>query len=383
MRGVWTITRKDLRLRVRDRSVFLYGIVAPFVLAVVLGATFGGIEERIRLDLGVVADSSGQLAGPFIADVLPALQQDGLVERVEEFEDAAAARAAVEDGQLTAAIVFSSTGGTDPGSIDVLGNVDAPTGVGVTEAIVAGYAEAVRGVQLTVAAGLSAGATDPGALVAAATDAASALELVDEPVGIEPIDLTTYMAAGMSVFFLLFSVGIAVTGLLEEQRDGTMARLVTAPIPGWAPLAAKALGAMIIGTVSMGMLVVATTVTIGADWGDPVGVAMLIVAAVLAATGLVGLVASFTRTPESASAALGVVGTVTGALGGSFFPLRDAGVLDALSAMTPHHWFLQGLTRLAGGAAPSDVLGSVTVLLGLAAVTAVAATVRLRRTEGV
>ena len=49
MRGVWTITRKDLRLRVRDRSVFLYGMVAPFVLAVVLGATFGGIEERIHL----------------------------------------------------------------------------------------------------------------------------------------------------------------------------------------------------------------------------------------------------------------------------------------------------------------------------------------------
>lgn len=383
MRGVWTITRKDLRLRVRDRSVFLYGIVAPFVLAVVLGATFGGIEERIHLDLGVVADGTGQLAGSFVDEVLPVLQEDGLVQQLEVFDDVEAGRAAVERGELTAVVVFSSTGGTDPGRIEVLGNIDAPTGVGVTEAIVAGYAEAVRGVQLTVAAGMSAGATDPGALVAAAQDAARAVEVVDEPVGVEPIDLTTYMAAGMSVFFLLFSVGIAVTGLLEEQRDGTMARLVTSPIPAWAPLAAKALGAIIIGAVSMGMLVVATTVTIGADWGDPMGVTMLVVAAVLAATGLVGLVASFTRTPESASAALGVVGTVTGALGGSFFPLRDAEVLDVLSSMTPHHWFLQGLTRLAGGAAPTDVLDSVAVLLGLAAVTAAAAAVRLRRTEGV
>ncbi len=378
MGAVWTITVKDLRLRLRDRSILLYGIVAPFVLAVVLGATFGGIEERVELDLGVVAADGDPLATPFVEDVLPALADDGLVRRVEEFDDRAAGRAAVEaeDG-LTAVVVF-----TPDGSIEVLGNVDAPTGVGVTEAVVTGYVEAVEAVQLTVAAGLAAGAPDPAPLVEAARDASAAVALVDEPVGIRPIDLTTYMAAGMSVFFLLFAVGIAVTGLLEEERDGTMARLATAPIPAWAPLGAKALTALIVGITSMGMLVVATTVVVGADWGDPLGVALLVVAAVLAATGLVGLVASFARTPEAASSALGVVGTVLGALGGSFFPLRDVGALEAVSALTPHHWFLQGLTRLSGGAPPADVLDSVAVLLVLAAVTAGLAVVRLRRTIG-
>ena len=383
MGAVWTITVKDLRLRTRDRSILLYGLVAPFVLAVVLGATFGGVEDRIELHLGVVGDPAGQLAGPFVDEVLPALEDDGLVQRVERFDDASAARDAVEAGELTAAVVFPATAAGAPGAIEVLGNVDAPTGVGVTQAIVDGYVDAVRTVQLTVAAGLATGADDPGVLVDAATAAASAVTLVDEPVGIRPIDLTTYMAAGMSVFFLLFSVGIAVTGLLEEERDGTMARLATAPIPAWAPLAAKALGALLIGVVSMGMLVVATTVVIGADWGDPVGVALLVLPAVLAATGLVGVVASFTRTPESASAALGVVGTVTGAIGGAFFPLRDSGLLDVLSSLTPHHWFLQGLTRLAGGAGPGDVLGSAAVLLLMALATGVLAVARLRRTEGV
>lgn len=378
MDAVWTITVKDLRLRLRDRSILLYGIVAPFVLAVVLGATFGGLEDRIELEIGVVAAPGDQLATPFVDEVLPALVEDGLVRRIEAFDDRAAARAAVErEGGLTAVVVFASDG-----SIEVLGNVDAPTGVGVTEAVVTSYVEAVETVQLTVAAGLAAGATDPGPLVEAAREAAAAVALVDEPVGIRPIDLTTYMAAGMSVFFLLFAVGIAVTGLLEEERDGTMARLLTAPIPSWAPLGAKALTAIIVGIVSMGMLVVATTVVVGADWGDPVGVALLVVAAVLAATGLVGLVASFARTPESASGALGVVGTVLGAVGGSFFPLRDVGALEVVSAVTPHHWFLQGLTRLSGGAPPSDVLDSVAVLLALAAATAGLAVVRLRRMQG-
>jgi ABC-2 type transport system permease protein len=162
-----------------------------------------------------------------------------------------------------------------------------------------------------------------------------------------------------------------------------MARLVTAPIPAWAPLAAKALTAVLVGIASMTALAVATTLLVGADWGHPLGVGMLVVTAVLAATGVVGLVASFTRTPESASAALGVVGTVLGALGGAFFPLRDVGVLAAVSAVTPHHWFLQGLTRLAGGAPPGDVVGPAMVLLLIAAVTAVVAVVRLQRTQGV
>lgn len=377
MDALWTITAKDLRLRLRDRSVLLYGIVAPFVLALVLGAVFGGLEDRIVLELGVVAEADDELADPFVTDVLPALEDDGLVGSIDEFDDVGAARAAVAAGDLTAVVVFPGDG-----TVEVLGNVDAPTGVGVTEAVVASYVDTVRSVQLTVAGGMAAGASDPAALVAAAREAAAAVAVVDEPVGVEPIDLTTYMAAGMSVFFLLFAVGIAVTGLLEEERDGTLSRLRTAPIPSWAPLGAKGLTAVLVGIVSMGTLVVATTVVVGADWGDPVGVALLVVAAVLAATGLVGLVASFTRTPEAASGAMAVVGTVFGALGGSFFPLRSVGVLDTLSAVTPHHWFLEGLTRLAGGAPPADVLVDVAVLLGLALVTGALAVLRLRRTTG-
>lgn len=382
MRAVWTITRKDLLLRLRDRSVLLYGIVAPLALAVVLGGVFGGLQDRVTLDLAVVPDADGQLAGPFVDEVLAALTEDGLVEAVTEYDDVEAARTAVEQGEHTAAVVFAAGGPTGSGDIAVLGNVDSPTGVGVTEAVVASYADGVRAVTIAVGAGVAGGAGDVQQLVAAARDTTSVLTLSEEPVGLVPIDLTTYMAAGMSVFFLLFAVGIAVTGLLEEERDGTMARLTTAPIPAWAPLAAKALAAFLVGTGSMGSLVVLTTLLVGAEWGDPVGVAMLVVTAVLAATGVVGMVASFTRTPESASAALGVVGTVLGALGGAFFPLRDAGLLEVLSAVTPHHWFLQGLTRLAGGAVPADVVGSALVLLGIAVVTSVTAVARLHTTKG-
>lgn len=356
MAAVWTITRKDLLLRLRDRSVLLYGMVAPLALAVVLGGIFGGVETAVELDLVVVEDEGRALAGPFVDDVLPALQADGLVTGVEVVADRATARRLVEEEGRTAAIVF------DDAAVDLLGDVDSPTGVGVTEAVVGAYLDRVADVTAAVDAAVASGAVPPAAVVAAAPSVDPALVLVDEPVGIVLVDLRTYLAGGMAVFFLLFAVGLAVTGLLEEERDGTWTRLATAPIPGWAPLASKALTALVVGVTSMAALVVTTTLLVGADWGDPVGVALLVVTAVAAATGVVALVASFTSTPESANGALGVVGTVLGALGGAFFPLRAVGGLDLLAAATPHHWFLRGVTRLAGGGSVGDVVPSLVAL---------------------
>lgn len=376
MRAVWTITAKDLRLRLRDRSILVYGIVAPLVLAVVLGGVFGSGDTPVTLDL-VVVPQSQDLAAPLLDDVLPALQQDGLVDRVEVVDDVAVARGLVEDDGRTAAIVVR--GRADAPAVEVLGSVERPTGVSVTEAVMAAYLDEVATVGRTVAAGMALGAGTPDELVAAARSASPALRLVDEPVGIELVDLRTYIAMGMAVFFLLFAVGLAITGLLEEERDGTALRLATAPIPSWAPLASKALTALLVGTASMAVLVVATSLLVGAAWGDPFGVVVLVVAAVLAATGVVGLVASFTRTAESANAALGVVGTVLGALGGAFFPLRSVGALDLVSAATPHHWFLRGATRLAGGGDLADVAGSVLALLAFALVAGGLAAVRTTR----
>ena len=76
----------------------------------------------------------------------------------------------------------------------------------------------------------------------------------------------------------------------------------------------------------------------------------------------------------------GIVGTVLGLLGGVFFPIGDdGGVLASISALTPHHWFIRGLSDLAGGQGASAALPSVWPLLIIAAVTAFAASFLIRR----
>ena len=62
---------------------------------------------------------------------------------------------------------------------------------------------------------------------------------------------------------------------------GTLARLLAAPIPRSAALAGKLLTSLSLGAVSMGVLALATHFLLGAHWGDPLGVAILIAAGVL------------------------------------------------------------------------------------------------------
>jgi ABC-2 type transport system permease protein len=375
MGALWTIVGKDLRLRLRDRTVLLFGVVAPLVLAVALGALFGDIDERVSVQLAVAGPTDGALASALVDGVLPELERDGLVAGVERVVDRAAVVAAVEGGTADAGIVLLVEGA------EVVGSADAGTARAVTSAIVASAADEVDVVATALAAAAATGIDDVPGVVAAAR-ATPRPTLVAEAVGVAPLDSVTGVAAGISVFFLFFAVGIAVTGLLEEERDGTLARLRSAPVATWAPVAAKGVTAMIVGVLSMEVLVLATSLLLGARWGDFLPVLVVVVAGVAAATGLVGLVASLARTPESASSVQSVVSTVLGALGGSFFPIAAGGLLAVVSGLTPHSWFLRGIRQAAAGGGVSDVLPAVGVLLAMALVAGGLASFRFRRTLG-
>ena len=88
----------------------------------------------------------------------------------------------------------------------------------------------------------------------------------------------------------------------------------------------------------------------GARWGDPLGVALLIVALVAAAAGVLMLVAGLARTAEAAGNLQSIIAITLGSVGGAFFRVpAQNGLLRVLQDAAPHHWFLQGMGDLAGG----------------------------------
>ncbi len=65
-----------------------------------------------------------------------------------------------------------------------------------------------------------------------------------------------------------------------------------------------------------------------------------------------------------------MVALVLGMLGGTFFPVAQAGgVLAALSLATPQAWFLRGIENMTGGAGATAVLGPVVAILAFALIT--------------
>ena len=182
----------------------------------------------------------------------------------------------------------------------------------------------------------------------------------------------------MAVFFLFFTVQFGISSILEERRDGTLARMLVAPIRRGAVLVGKLLTSLALGVISMTALAVATHFLLSAHWGNILGVALLIAAGVLAATAVMTLVATLASTPDQAQSWQSMVALVLGMLGGTFFPVAQAGgALAAASLATPQAWFIRGLENMAGGAGVSAVTGPAAAILAIAVITGAVAYTRI------
>lgn len=381
MRAALLIAAKDLRLRIRDRSAFIVGLIVPFGLAFIFSLILGDLEDGpIELRFAVVAEDESETTRRFVG-ALNQLAAEGILESTE-VADPSEARALVDSGEVGAAFVVPSGFGSaveagEEATIAVLAHPDRQTSASIARSIAETFAANIEGVRLVAATAAVSGADVAQAVAAVQTDPPP-LTMSDVDAANRQLDMTTFFVAGMAVFFLFFTVQFGVTSLLEERREGTMARLLAAPIGRWSVVVAKGLVSFVLGVVSMLVLIVASTVLLGADWGDPLGVALLVVAGVVSAVGIMAVVAAFARTPEGAGNLQSVIAVAFGMLGGIFFPtpLGD-GILAQLALVTPHRWFMTGLGDLAGGGGLSVVMPSVFALLAFGLVTGALAAVRL------
>lgn len=381
MRNLLAIAGKDLRLRLRDRSVFITALAAPLVLALIFNFVFGGVfsgDAEFRPAYGIVPGDSQRSA-----EILEAIARD-IGEEPRVFSTRQESETAVDEGELDAVFVlppgFDQAVDTGAGgTLEVIGNVDSPTATQIATAVAASYGLTLERIQLSVAAGAVAGG-NPLILGPAAAEASAPVTIGNVDAAVRQLDGTTFAIAGMAVFFLMFTAQFGLKSLLDERRDGTLARILATPTSPVSVLGAKTLVSVVLGLASMTVLLVAGTLLMGATWGDPPAVAALVVAAVLAAVAITAVVAGFAKTPESAENQHAVVSVTLGLLGGTFFPIgQQGGLLAAVSALTPHYWFLRGLGDISGGGGVAVAAPSVLWLLAMAAFFGVAAVVVMRK----
>ena len=142
-------------------------MVGPIVLAALISLAFG--DEGFDATIGVVDEDGSELSGRFV-DGVESAEGGGL--SFDVLASAAAARTAVDDGDVGAAIVvpegFSDSLSTDsPGDLVVLTSSDGAVSAEVARAVASNFTDRANAARLATAASLAAGGPAPSADVLA------------------------------------------------------------------------------------------------------------------------------------------------------------------------------------------------------------------------
>ena len=379
MRAVFDIFLRDLRARLRDRSAVLIGVVAPLALIIALSLIAGGTSPSTR-PLGYVSAPSTTVTDQMLTSaVFPALVAQKTAE-ITTFTDMAAATRALDDGAIDA-IIQVRAGTPDPngpvplGSIEVSHDPSASVGGAIADGVAKATASQINSTVTLLAAerrlGTGPDAADPQRLALTRILAQTPVIQLEDGPAAGGLSTKTQIAVGMATFFLFFTVQFGLLGLLQERREGTLARLLAAVTPRQV-LMAKLLVSFVLGIISMSVLLLVARLFLGAHFGSLIGVAILVVCGVAAATATVALVVGLARTPEQAGLAQSMVALVLGILGGAFFSMARAGAFGRIATtFTPHYWFSEGLIRLTDGGSwtaavePAAILLLFTAVVGL------------------
>lgn len=388
MRAALVIAARILRQRIRDRSAIIFAVITPLGLALAFTLLIPNDFSTYHTDIAIVDLDGGEMAGILVDDVFAHLEEADVATLVTEPSEDAAEQA-VRDGDVGAAVVipagFSDTiTGGQVAELRIITGEFTIAGE-VARATAARFASDVGAVQLMVASATAAngGAVDPASVQAAqaAVQQPSPVAVIDAGADRVQANLATFYGASMAIMFVFFATQYGALAILAERQTGTLNRLLAAPISQASILFGSALASLVLGYVAMSVLLAATTIFVGANWGPLPLVLLLILAAVIAALGISMLVATLAKTENQAGSLNAIVAISLAAVGGVFIPLSQAPeVMITVSLVTPHAWFLRAIDTLSGPEPSLASIGpSLLVLVAMGVVTGTIGLLRARR----
>ena len=397
MKKLFIIGIKDLKLIVRDRAALTFMLLAPFLLTIGMGfvtGRFSGSSSGLSDIPVIIVNLDKEQLGNALAGVFSSEELADLMEPTAS-PDPAAARRLIDEDQAAAAVIIpkgftrsiipaegtmfdSNAVQPEAVKIEVYTNPSRPTSSGVVKAIVdefisrveEGRTSGMTSIVQLMQNGLLNPQNAEGEVRKLFEDvdqtASTAITLKTDTQGADAVefDILAYMAPGMALLFLMYTVSHGGRSILAERSQGTLPRLLISPTSTAQVLGGKVLGIFLTGVAQVGILILASTIFFGVKWGDAAGLVVLILAAVFGATGWGMLITALARTP----AQVGSIGSATmlifGILGGSFISLEQMPpFVQTISKITPNAWGLDGFTTLALGGTLPNLIQPLTALL--------------------
>lgn len=383
MKVIW-IAAANLRRMFRVRTNIFFVFIFPLVLILVLGATFGGSSSP---RLGVMAQGSGSLGTALVQQLekTPEL-------RVVSVSDEAALLTQVERGNLAAGLVIppgydASIRAGHPVALRYMARPDQSSQqLGETVRGAVSKQAALLGAARFAVAERSAPSFDAGLAGAARTSPSV------------PSVSVTQTTAGTAVFsrrlgqfdegawteLLLFLFLIALTGsvaLIETRRLGLSRRMLATPTRPGTVIAGETLGRVLIGIIQAAVIILGSALLFGVRWGQPIGVAAVVILFSLVGSGAGILLGTLFRNEQQAAGISLLLGLGLGALGGCMVPLEVfSTTMKRVAHITPQAWGNDAFAKLVGhGASITGILPQLGVLAAFAVVLLTLASWRLRR----
>ena len=176
-------------------------------------------------------------------------------------------------------------------------------------------------------------------------------------------DALSYIAPGMTLFFMMLSVRQAARTIAEDADRGVRDRLRSAPVADISITAGNTVSHVVLLFFQLLVLIGISSLLYGLSWGPAGTVVLVCFALAVCASGWIALLLSLGRTPSRINA-LGMALTLTfGILSRSFAAvIPSTPAMDALARISPNYWGQHAFLALALGSGPSGILRDIAAL---------------------
>ena len=360
MRKLIAITGLSLLKTWKDKLFLVIMIATALVFTSISGLIFGGTGSNVLVPVSVTDYDNSELSRIMVEDLRAAGSYSVTVKPEERlYQD-------VRQGNTETGFVFpagfeSSVKAGKPLSVVVVSLSTSKTAMvtgKVMQKSLTGRVleQAVRTVTAAKAGELGlSGKVDVVSAAKRAQEILSrnpALRVEFEQVKLESAANATTWAAGYSIgiyiMFTMFTVLFQAGEILQERKDGTWGRLLTAPVSKATIMGGKILGAYGTGLFQIVLLFLFGRYLFRINFGSNIAAVLVVLGiTVLVVTGLGLLISTLVRTTAQLQSAAPIVIVATCMLGGCYWPLDMVSpVMQTIGKFTPQAWAMAALSDI-------------------------------------
>ncbi|MCC7119029.1 MAG: ABC transporter permease [Anaerolineales bacterium] len=380
MHKIFAIAWKDALIRFSSKAELIFFIILPIVFIFIIagGVPTGHEDNRIRI---VVVDQAGTTLSAEILSALensPSVRPDLLtLEAAQtEFDARSATALLIIPADLDVASIQNGTAELELRQPP--NDVNASVASRAIDAAVRKVSAALSAANLAVneakARGAFKSAEEEQAYFNAALETAKRLqaeapERLTVIEGNTPDDFDYDPHVNVSAGQLITWVFIPLFGISAlfayERTQGTLRRLLTTPTSKATFLLGTISGQVTVALIQMTLLVIFARLAFSLNWGNPLGLYIVLTCGCLAAAAIGTAMGTFIKSEGQANGLSILAGMLMGMLGGCWYPLElFPKFMQTVARLFPTTWAMQGLLDLSlRGANVTQILPEAGALL--------------------